>query len=80
MCYLHTRQTKWLTWNDRGHISKNYSKLDNDEFRNVINDYNLFCLTETWSQEVFNYEIPEYSHYKSHIRPKKYGVLGPQVA
>jgi len=59
-------EVKCCLLNVQGLIGKGYNKLDSDEMKNTLNKYDIVLLTETWSNDNFNYDIQNFTLFILH--------------
>ena len=52
--------------NVQGLIGKGYNKLGSDEMKTMFNKNDIVLLTETWSNDNFNYDIQNFTLFKLH--------------
>ena len=52
--------------NVQGLIGKQYNKRDCEETKYLFNTYNILLFTETWSNDLFNYEVDNFYSYILH--------------
>ena len=59
-------QLKFCVWNVQGLASKRHNKLNDPEFLNIINSYDIILCTETWTNNGTDIDINGYKNISLH--------------
>jgi len=57
-------------FNIQGLIGKSFNKLDSEELKDMFCKNDILLFTESWSNEQFNYEVPQFKHFILHRQNK----------
>ena len=52
--------------NIQGLVGRRYNKLKSDELKNIFSNHDIVLFTETWSNELFDYDFDGFTCYKLH--------------